>query len=205
MLATRERAARLMGGARPPARGQVTLLLDRMQEGDRHAADDLLPLVYDELRKLAGSRMARERPGQTLQATALVHEAYMRLVGKSDPGWDHRGHFFASAAEAMRRILVEAARRKSRVRHGGELRAVTLDRIEEFHAGPQGGADEVLAFDTALTELEAEDPALARVVELRAFVGMTVGEIAEATETPRRTVDRQWSQAKRWLRDRLQG
>lgn len=178
----------------------VTLLLGRLNQGDRRAGDELLPIVYDELRRLARARMARERPGQTLQPTALVHEAYLRLVGRDDPGWDGRGHFFASAAEAMKRILVERARRRARLRHGGDQARVTLDRVEP---GEEPPADEVLALAEVLDRLEEEDAELARVVKLRYFVGLTVPEVAEAMGSSKRTVDRQWAFAKAWLHREL--
>ncbi len=176
--------------------GSVTRLLERAGRGDRQAAEELLPLVYDELRSLARARLARERAGQTLQPTALVHEAYLRLVEGADPGWENRGHFFAAAAEAMRRILVERARRRARRRHGGELRRTTLS--EEAAVGaPQ--PDELLAVDEALRRLEARDAAMAEVVKLRYFVGLSVEETAEALGSSVRTVGRQWRAARAWL------
>src|SRR6476646_9042339 len=152
----------------------VTRLLDAAAAGDRNAAADLLPLVYDELRALAAARMAAEAPGHTLQPTALVHEAYLRLVGPADEHrWAGRGHFFAAAAEAMRRILVDAARRKRRDKHGGGRQRVDLD--------------------AALTRLAAEDPQAARLVELRHFAGLSVGEAAQALGLAPRTADRVWA------------
>src|SRR5918995_1469480 len=149
----------------------VTRILSAIEQGDPHAADQLLPLVYDELRKLAAQRMRHEGPGQTLQPTALVHEAFLRLVGGGGPGggehnWDSRGHFFAAAAEAMRRILVDNARRKKRVKHGGDRRRVDLD--DHPHPG-DSFADDLLALDAALNRLAAEDPTAARVVHLHFF------------------------------------
>src|SRR5256885_5154176 len=154
----------------------VTRLLDAAAAGDRQAAADLLPLVYDELRQLAAARMAAEAPGHTLQPTALVHEAYLRLVGPADgQRWDSRGHFFAAAAEAMRRILVDAARRKGREKHGGELQRVDLDAATPAAPDPR---HDLVALDTALTRLAAEDPQAARLVELRHFAGLSVTEAA---------------------------
>src|SRR3954464_12749199 len=156
----------------------VTHLLDAAAAGDRRAAADLLPLVYDELRKLAAARMAAEAPGHTLQPTALVHEAYLRLVGPADEHrWDGRGHFFAAAAEAMRRILVDAARRKGREKHGGDRHRVDLDAAAPAAPDPR---HELVPLDAALTRLAAEDPQAARLVELRHFAGLSVAEAALA-------------------------
>ncbi len=179
----------------------VTQLLQAVDAGDPQAADQLLPLVYEELRRLAAARMAQEKPGQTLQATALVHEAWLRLAGADPQRWDNRRHFFAAAAESMRRILVEKARRRLRVRHGGGLERVNLDDVEI----PGGVREEQLvAVDDALAELEREDPRKAEVVKLRYFVGMTNRETAEATGLSEATVERHWSFAKAWLFSRLQ-
>ena len=164
----------------------VTRLLDAAATGDRKAAAELLPLVYNELRKLAAARVAEEKPGNTLQPTALVHEAYLRLVGRSEDAgplaglgdalrWDHRGHFFASAAEAMRRILVEAARHKKRTKHGGERTRVELPDVPA-----RDPDDRLLALDDALTRLAAEDPLAARVVELHHFAGASHDTAADA-------------------------
>jgi RNA polymerase sigma factor (TIGR02999 family) len=170
----------------------VTRLLDAALAGDRRAAADLLPLVYDELRKLAAARMAAEAPGQTLDATALVHEAYLRLVG--DQQFDGRGHFFAAAAEAMRRILVESARRKGRVRHGRNRRRVELTDLPA--AAPP---DELLALDEALDRLAERDPIRANVVKLRFFTGLTVPEVAAALGISVATAERHWAFARTWL------
>jgi RNA polymerase sigma factor (TIGR02999 family) len=182
---------------------QVTQILSAIKQGDRQAADQLLPLVYDELRKLAAQRMKHEKPGQTLQATALVHEAFLRLVGTSQAGdsnWDSRGHFFAAAAEAMRRILVDRARRKKRVKHGGEHRRVEFDE----HPQPDGPpADEILALDHALTRLAAEDPTAAQVVQLHFFAGLSIEQVAEMLGVARATAYRQWSYARAWLRNAM--
>ncbi len=179
---------------------RVTQLLGAIQQGKAQAADELLPIVYEELRKLARSRMARERPGQTLQATALVHEAYLRLVGDADPGWDNRAHFFAAAAECMRRILVDRARRRARIRHGGEQMRVTL---EEVAAVDDNNGAEVLAVEQALERLEQIDPAMARVAVMRYFGGLEVEECAAALGQSPRTVNRLWSAARAWLQREL--
>jgi len=178
----------------------VTRLLESAAAGDRQAAADLFPLVYDELRKFAAARMAEERPGQTLQPTALVHEAYMRLVG--DQRFDGRGHFFAAAAEAMRRILVEAARRKGRAKRGGDQKRVDLGDYEVTAGSP---AEDILAVDEALTQLAAEDPEAARVVQLHFFAGLSVEEAAEALGISRATAYRQWNFARAWLRCLMDG
>jgi RNA polymerase sigma factor (TIGR02999 family) len=185
----------------------VTRLLDAAAAGDRRAAADLLPLVYEELRTLAAARMAAEAPGQTLQATALVHEAYLRLVaseGSDAPGsphWSGRGHFFAAAAEAMRRILVEAARRKRRVKHGGGRRRVDLDELAT--AGPGDRTDDLLALDEALERLAAEEPAKAELVKLRYFAGLTLEEAATCQGVSLATAKRRWAVARAWLYDAL--
>jgi RNA polymerase sigma factor (TIGR02999 family) len=179
----------------------VTTILSAIEQGDPGAADQLLPLVYDELRTLAAQRLAREKPGQTLQATALVHEAYLRLVGDSQAQhWNSRGHFFAAAAEAMRRILVENARRKQSEKHGGGRR-----RVELAEAGPVLDADpgEVLALDEALSGLAREDPEAARLVELRIFAGLSVEQAAEAAGMSRAHAYRHWSYARAWLNAHL--
>jgi RNA polymerase sigma factor (TIGR02999 family) len=175
-----------------------TRILDAVGRGDRNAANQLLPLVYEELRRLAAQRMAAERPGQTLDATALVHEAYLRLVGPADAErWKGRGHFFAAAAEAMRRILVEKARHKARPKHGGGLRRVDL-AADELPAADT--ADELLAVDEALTRFGSEDPAAAELVKLRYFAGLSIEEAAGALGISRATANRHWAYAKAWLR-----
>jgi RNA polymerase sigma factor (TIGR02999 family) len=185
-----------MMGAMPA----LTQLLDAAAAGDPRASEDLLPLVYDELRKLAARQLAAEKPGQTLQATALVHEAYLRLVG-GDPGqpWNGRGHFFGAAAEAMRRILVDAARRKGRVKHGGGRRRVDPAALE---AAPAPG-DDVLAVSDALDRLAAEDPAKAELVKLRYFAGLTLEEAAACQGISLATAKRRWAVARAWLYDAL--
>lgn len=160
------------------------------------SAEALLPQVYDELRALARSRLARERPGQTLQPTALVHEAYLRLIGDADPGWNGRGHFFGAAALAMRRILVEQARRKGRLRHGGDQQRVAMEDAEVFIEAPAG---DVLGIDQAVRRLEIEDPRKGRIVNLRYFAGFTVSETAEALGVSVGTVEREWRFIKAWL------
>jgi RNA polymerase sigma factor (TIGR02999 family) len=180
----------------------VTRLLDAAAAGDATAAADLLPLVYDELRRLAAVRLAREDPGQTLQPTALVHEAYLRLVGGATAqDWNGRGHFFAAAAEAMRRILVEAARRKGRLRRGGDRERVNLDDLAVAAPEPD---DDLLALDEALTQLAAADPRAAELVKLRHFAGMTVPQAAAALGVAPRTADFLWAYAKSWLLHRIE-
>jgi RNA polymerase sigma factor (TIGR02999 family) len=175
----------------------VTHILAAAQAGDRQAAADLLPLVYDELRQLAARRLAAEAPGLTLQPTALVNEAYLRLVG--DQTFDGRGHFFAAAAEAMRRILVEAARRKRSPKHGGGRRRIELD---EAHRVLES-SDDLLVLDDALGRLAAEDPTAADVVKLRLFAGLSVEEAADALGLARATGYRHWTFARAWLRCEL--
>jgi RNA polymerase sigma factor (TIGR02999 family) len=178
----------------------VTHMLQAMVAGDRAAAEQLLPLVYDELRRLAARRMAAEKPGQTLNATALVHEAYLRLVAPADGDeqkWDGRGHFFAAAAEAMRRILVEKARHKSRVKHGGELNRVPLD---EADLPAEQTSETLLALDAVLTRFAVEEPEAAKFVELRYFAGLSIDEAADALGVSRATANRHWAYAKAWLR-----
>jgi RNA polymerase sigma factor (TIGR02999 family) len=175
----------------------VTRILTAIEQGDPREAERLLPLVYDELRKLAAHRLASEAPGQTLQATALVHEAYLRLVdGDHDRRWDGRGHFFAAAAEAMRRILVENARRKRSLKRGGGLVRRSLDDIQP---SVPGLGDDLLALDEALTRLAAKDPIKARLVELRHFAGLTLEEAAGALGLSTTTAHRYWNYARAWL------
>jgi RNA polymerase sigma factor (TIGR02999 family) len=185
----------------------VTRILSAIEEGDTHAAEQLLPVVYEELRNLAAQRLAQEKPGQTLQATALVHEAYLRLVaspgresGESEPHWNSRGHFFAAAAEAMRRILVNRARDKGRLKRGGGRQRVDLDNISD----PATTSDEdLLDLDEALERLAAAHPECAELVKLRFFAGMTLDQAAAALGLARRTADRQWAFARAWLFDAL--
>jgi RNA polymerase sigma factor (TIGR02999 family) len=176
---------------------ELTRILRQIEEGDPHPAEQLLPLVYDELRRLATDRLAHEKPGQTLQPTALVHEAYLRLVGADHKQpWDSRAHFFAAAAEAMRRILVERARRKGRVRHGGGLRRVDLPDVEMVASAED---EQVLLLDEALTRLAAARPQAAELVQLRFFSGLTVEEAATMLGLSPRTARRLWVFARAWL------
>jgi RNA polymerase sigma factor (TIGR02999 family) len=175
----------------------VTRILSAIEQGDPQAAEQLLPLVYNELRKLAAQKLAQEKPGQTLQATALVHEAYLRLVDQDQARcWDSRGHFFAAAAEAMRRILVEQARRKKALRRGGRAVGQVL-REDDRVSAPV--SDEVLDLDEALRKFEAVDRQAAQVVKLRIFAGMTIEESAQALGVSTRTADRSWAYARAWL------
>jgi RNA polymerase sigma factor (TIGR02999 family) len=175
----------------------ISQLLSALREGDPHAASQLLPLVYDELRRLAAQKMRQEAPGLTLQATALVHEAYLRLVGReAEQTWDNRGHFFAAAAEAMRRILVENARRKHRLKRGGELVRQELD--EALLATPEPRED-LLALDEALTKLAEIDKPAAELIQLRYFAGLSNAEAAEVLNISTRTADRLWAYARAWL------
>jgi RNA polymerase sigma factor (TIGR02999 family) len=181
----------------------VTRLMDAAAAGDRRAAADLLPLVYDELRKLAGARMAAEAPGHTLDATALVHETYLRLVGPGDRDrWDGRGHFFAAAAEAMRRILVEGARRKRAEKHGGGRHRLDAGTIEI--AAPELD-DDLVAIDAALDRLAAVDPVKAELVKLRYFVGLTIEEAAAALGISPATAKRHWAYSRAWLFQQVSG
>ena len=178
--------------------GEVTRILSAMEQGDPHAASQLLPLVYDELRKLAAYRLAHQTPGQTLQPTALVHEAYLRLVGDPEgQDWDSRGHFFAAAAEAMRRILVENARRKGRRKRGGSLTRRDLVDAEQL-IEPEVSED-LIALDEALTKLATVDAQAAQLVELRYFAGLSIPEAAQTLGISPRTADRLWAYARAWL------
>ena len=190
-----------MSGADPQT--QVTMLLGAIGRGDPRAAEDLLPLVYGELRRLAESRLARLAPGQTLQATALVHEAYLDLVGSGDPGWNGRGHFFGAAAQAMREIVVDHARAKSRLKRGGDRKRVAFSEAAAA-VGFESDID-VLALDEALDRLEAERPAIAQMVKLRFFAGLTMNQVAEIADTPLRTLERDWRFARAWLHRELEG
>lgn len=175
---------------------QITHLLTRSQAGDLQAAEELLPLVYEELRRLARARLANEPAGQTLQPTALVHEAYLRLVGDKDPGWNSRGHFFGAAALAMRRILVEQARRKAGIRHGGgQIR----EQLSDFEITPPEAGDDLVSIHEALKQLESEDPRKGQIVNLRYFAGLTEKEVAEVLDISLSTVEREWRYCRRWL------
>jgi len=179
---------------------EITQVLQAIQRGDGRASGELLPLVYDELRRLAAMRMAQETAGQTLQATALVHEAWLRMVGDGDRTWQNRAHFFGAAAEAMRRILVENARRKSRLKRGGGQ--VRLD-IADLDLAATTPDDKVLLMDEALQLLQAEDAEKARIVVLKFFGGLTNQEVAKSLGVTERTVERQWAYAKAWLFQRI--
>jgi RNA polymerase sigma factor (TIGR02999 family) len=181
----------------------VTRILSQIHDGDPFAAEQLLPLVYDELRKLAAQKMAQEKPGQTLQPTALVHEAYLRLVGENQSQhWNSRGHFFGAAAEAMRRILVEQARQKERVRHGGKFERVDLRDVVDTR---MPDAETVLAVNEAVTQLTEQEPEVAAIVNLHFFAGLTLDEAAEALGVSRATMYRQWSYARACLRLAIHG
>jgi RNA polymerase sigma factor (TIGR02999 family) len=176
---------------------EVTRILSAIEQGDPHAAEQLLPLVYDELRKLAAQKLAQENPGQTLQPTALVHDAYLRLVDADEARhWDSRGHFFAAAAEAMRRILVENARRKKRTKHGGDRRRVAWEAAECVAEAPP---EDLVDLDTALTKFAAEDPVKAELVKLRFFAGLTMPEVARTLGLSLATAERYWTYARTWL------
>jgi RNA polymerase sigma factor (TIGR02999 family) len=179
----------------------VTQILYRLEQGDPTASDQLLPLVYEELRKLAAAKMANEKPGQTLQATALVHEAFVRLVDvKVRQDWGSRGHFFSAAAEAMRRILINQARDKGRIKRGGQLQRIDLDQIEVALDTP---GENLLAVDEALQRLAGENPQCAELVKLRFFTGLTIEEAATALGVSPRTAKRHWTYARAWLFDAL--
>lgn len=176
---------------------KVSQIISEIENGDKTAADRLLPLVYDSLRQLAAAKLANEKPGQTLQATSLVHEAYLRLVGPANAlGWDSRGHFFAAAAEAMRRILIERARRRGRIRHGGDLDRVDLNDVASTS---DEGQSALLDLDGALTKLESLHPDKAALVKLRYFSGLTSDQAARALGISPATADRHWAYARAWL------
>ncbi len=174
----------------------VTQILNAIEQGDARAVDKLLPAVYDELRRLAAWKLTQERPGQTLQATALVHEAYIRLVGSEAQSWKSRNHFFAAAAEAMRRILIENARRKKRLKRGGEHRRVDF---EDATMAIEEPSENLIALDEALAMLAREDPVLAELVKLRYFAGLTIEQAAKILGISGRTADRYWAYARAWL------
>jgi RNA polymerase sigma factor (TIGR02999 family) len=178
----------------------VTRILNAIERGDARATDELLPLVYEELRLLAAQKLSHEQPGQTLQATALVHEAYLRLVGDEPQNWNSRGHFFAAAAEAMRRILVENARRKRGLKHGGARQRVDLEPDQLLC---DGLSEDMIALDEALARLADHKPQVAEVVKLRYFAGLTLGQISEILAISRRTADSYWAYARAWLYRKL--
>ncbi len=180
----------------------ITRILSQIESGDPAASEQLLPLVYDELRKLAAAKLANEKPGQTLQATALVHEAYLRLVdGRQTQAWDSRGHFFGAAAEVMRRILINRARDKSRWKRGGDRQRIDLDQIEVALDTPD---ELLLALDEAMESLAREDAVGAALVKLKYFAGLSLRQAAESLGLPGRTADRHWAYARAWLYDRLE-
>ncbi len=189
------------GPATPAAAQEITLVLQSLRAGESGAAADLLPLVYDELRRLAAQRMAQESASQTLQATALLHEAWLRLVGDGDRTWQNRAHFFGAAAEAMRRILVENARRKARLKRGGDLVRLNVADLELAATTPD---EKVLLMDEALEKLAVADPEKARLVVLKFFGGLTNQEVAENLGVTERTVERQWAYARAWLYQSIQ-
>jgi RNA polymerase sigma factor (TIGR02999 family) len=174
----------------------VTRILESIEHGDPRAADELLPLVYGELRKLAAFRMAREKPNQTLQPTALLHEAWQRLVGSDNPQFANRAHFFAAAAEAMRRILIDNARRKRTLRHGGGQQRLDL---EDVAIAAPGDDDQLLAVNDALDKFAVQNKVEAELVKLRYFVGMTLEEAASVLGVSARTADNYWAHARAWL------
>ena len=179
---------------------EVTRILTAIEHGDARVAEQLLPVVYDELRRLAARKLAGEAVGNTLQPTALVHEAYMRLVGSGDPGWDGRRHFFAAAAEAMRRVLIDRARARNSRKRGGDARRTELSPT---HLRVDGVPDDILALDEALTRLAAEDPTKAELVKLRFFAGLSVSEAAGLLGISTSSVDRYWAYARAWLFDEM--
>jgi RNA polymerase sigma factor (TIGR02999 family) len=181
---------------------EITLVLQAIGRGNRRASADLLPLVYDELRRLAAARLAREAAGQTLQPTALVHEAWLRLVNDGDRTWENRVHFFSAAAEAMRRILIENARRKSALKRGGGQDRLNIEDLELAATTPD---DRVLMIDQALQQMETEDPESARIVVLKFFGGLTNKEVGKTLGVAERTVERQWAYAKAWLFQKIRG
>ena len=179
-----------------PDMPEVTQILSALRDGDRQAFDQLLPVVYDELRTLAAQKLRHEAPGQTMQATALVHEVYLRLVGPNERTFENRGHFFAAAAEAMRRILIDRARAKNRIKRGGSLKRLDLNQLDLTCPVP---SDELLALDEALEQLTVEDPVKAELVKLRFYAGMTTEQAAELLSISRATAERYWSFARAWL------
>jgi RNA polymerase sigma factor (TIGR02999 family) len=189
----------------PPHASEISRILCAIQDGDPRAAERLLPLVYEELRRLAAQRVALEKPGQTLQATALVHEAYLRLVGggQDQPRWDGRGHFFAAAAEAMRRILIDQARRKKSEKAGGQMRRVDLNDNALAASSDEQDPEQLLALDEALREFEIEDPLKARLVKLRYFAGLPLAEAAAVMGISLATAKRHWVYARSWLYGRV--
>jgi RNA polymerase sigma factor (TIGR02999 family) len=190
-----------MNSPNPPSPSDVTRILGEVRRGERNASSRLLPLVYEELRRLARARMAGLPPGQTLQPTALVHDAYLRLLGDEDVAWKDRAHFFGAAAMAMRDILVERARRRARIKHGGGMRRADL---RESVAAP--GDDQqvdVIALNEALRRLEGEDPRKSQIVMLRYFAGLSIENTAAALDLSAATIKREWNYARAWLLDAM--
>jgi RNA polymerase sigma factor (TIGR02999 family) len=185
------------------SRGEVTRLLGRLRSGDAGASDQLMPLIYDELRRIAGVQMRRERPGHTLQSTAVVHEAYLRLMGEQDLDWQNRAHFFAIAAKTMRRVLLDYARQRRAGKRGGE-RAQKVD-LEAALLIADDKLDDVVAMDELLGRLQEMDPQQARIVELRFFAGLNVEETAEVMGISETTVKREWRSAKAWIHGNVAG
>lgn len=184
--------------------GDVTHVLEAIDQGDPQAAEELLPIVYNELRRLAAQKLSQEKPGQTLQATALVHEAYLRLIGSENRQWDGRGHFFAAAAEAMRRILVDTARRKQARKHGGGQQRIDLDDLQISNdVSPH--PEDMIALDEALSKLASEDPVKGEVVKLRYFAGLSLRQISETLGISPSTADNYWAYARCWLRLEMSG
>lgn len=181
---------------------EITAILSAVQHGQPKAAEELLPIVYDELRHLAAHKLAHERPGQTLQATSLVHEAWLRLTGAESQEWEGQRHFFAAAAEAMRRILIESARRKQRQKRGGGWERIDIEQIQLAEPLP---SDNLVALDEALTELAQRDPEAAELVQLRFFAGLTQQQAANLLGVSRRTADRTWAYARAWLFQQITG
>ena len=182
----------------------VTRILHAIEQGDTGAAENLLPLIYEELRLLAAQKLSKEHPGLTLQATALVHEAYLRLVGTEDQGWDSSGHFFAAAAEAMRRILIEDARRKKNIRHGGQYNRITLNE-SLVSKDKTTSPDDLLALNEAMEKFEGEDKIKAELVKLRFFAGLTGEQAAKILGISQATAERYWAYARSWLRIEVTG
>jgi len=182
---------------------EVTRIINAIHQGDKHGSEELLPLVYEELRLLAAQKMSQEKPGQTLQATALVHEAYIRLVDGGNNDWNSRGHFFIAAAEAMRRILVEQARRKKRLKRGGDRQRETDFEINALESQMNISIDDLMALDKALTNLSNKDSVLADVVKLHCFAGLSLVQVADTMSVSVRTAERHWAFARAWLRKEL--
>jgi RNA polymerase sigma factor (TIGR02999 family) len=183
----------------------VTQILNAIEQGDERATHKLLPLVYEELRLLAAQKLSHEKPGQTLQATALVHEAYLRLTGDEPESWNGRGHFFAAAAEAMRRILVENARRKQSLKHGGDLMRIADLNVTEIAGDVNISPDDLIALDEILEKLAKEDPVLVNLVHLHCFAGLPLVQVAEIMGVSSRTAERYWAFAKAWLSQEMRG